>query len=412
MSLQLVALKNSTKLVDRKYLKTGIKDIKVCRVSTVPFFIVSQLKSQIEYLRDIGMNVVLVASDGPEWSEIELGHGLSQEIVEIPRSLRPLKDLVAFIRLIRVFRKHKFDVVHSTTPKAGLLTAIAAFIVRVPVRVHTYTGQRWLTLKGPMRWISRLADKIIGILNARCYADSKSQRQFLVDERIITSEKIAVIGHGSLAGVDLDRFNPRLLSASMKRKLKESLAINPGSKVITLIGRITRDKGIPELISAFRKLLQKKYDVDLLLVGPLDQDYRGTGSDYFLEVKRCPRTHYVGYTVSPEYYLAISDVLCLPSYREGFGTVVIEAAAMGIPTIGTHINGLIDAVVDGKTGILVPSHNDQALLEALSQLLDNPDLAYQMGKAARQRCVRNFDADIVNKKVAEEYISILKKIKA
>ena len=400
-----------TKSTESKYLRDNLKGVKICRIATVSFYMVSQLKTQVEYMRDIGMKVVLVSSDGPELSEIDIGRGLSHEIVEIPRSLRPWKDFAAFIKLIRLFHKHKFDIVHSTTPKAGLLSAIAAFLARVPVRLHTWTGQQWVTLKGPMHWVSRLADKIIGFLNTRCYADSESQRQFLVDEKIITSEKISVIGHGSLAGVVLNRFDPERWSLSMKQQIKRECSIHPASKVLTFVGRITRDKGILELISAFRKLLHLSYDVHLLLVGPLDQDRGGTDSIHLIDIEQYPKTHYVGYTECPERYLAISDIFCLPSYREGFGTTVIEAAAMGVPTIGTHINGLIDAVVNGETGILVPSHDDQALLQALMQLLDDPDLAYQMGKAARERCIRQFDSNIISKKIVEEYIRILRAIR-
>jgi len=401
-------LKAPNKSIDSKYLKDDLKDIKICRISTVPFYLVSQLKSQVEYLRDIGMNVVLVSSDGPELSEIEIGRNLSHEIVEIHRSLHPWRDFIAFIKLIRVFRKHKFGIVHSTTPKAGLLTAVAAFFTRTPVRLHTWTGQQWVTLKGPMRWVSRFADKIIGILNTQCYADSKSQCMFLVNEKIIASKKITVIGHGSLAGVDLGRFDTERCSVSTKRQLKQELSINLDSKVLIFVGRITRDKGILELISAFLELLHLEYNVDLLLVGPLDQARGGRGSIDFTDIDQCPRIHYVGYTKCPECYLSISDIFCLPSYREGFGTTVIEAASVGIPTVGTYINGLIDAIVNGETGILVPSHDDRALMEALKQLLDDPDQVSQMGKAARQRCIQQFDANIINKKVAEEYMGILK----
>jgi len=400
-----------TKSTESKYLRDNLKGVKICRIATVPFYMVSQLKTQVEYMRDIGINVVLVSSDGPELSEIDIDRGLSHEIVEISRSIHLWKDFIALIKLISVFRKHKFDIVHSTTPKAGLLTAIAAFLVKVPVRLHTWTGQQWVTLNGTMRWVSRFADKLIGFLNTRCYADSKSQRQFLVDEKIITSKKIAVIGHGSLAGVDLNRFDPEKWSLSAKQQLKKDLSIHADSKVLIFVGRITRDKGISELFSAFRGLRDLGYNVDLLLVGPLDQDRGGTGSIRLTDIEQLPKTHYIGYTGCPENYLAISDIFCLPSYREGFGTTVIEAAAMGIPTIGTHINGLIDAIVNSETGILVPSHDDQALPQALRQLLDDSDLIYQMGKAARQRCVRQFDSNIINKKVAEEYISILRKVR-
>jgi glycosyltransferase involved in cell wall biosynthesis len=389
--------------------KDNLKGIKICIIATVPFYMVSQLKAQAEYMRDMGIIVVLVSSDGPELSKLELGCGLSHEIVEIPRSINLRKDFTALIRLIRVFRNHEFDIVHSTTPKAGLLSAIASFLVQVPVRLHTWTGQPWVTLKGPMRKVLQLADKIIGRLNTHCYADSESQRQLLVNSGIIPFGKIDVIGHGSLAGVDLDRFDPGRWSMPLKQRIKQELLIGPDSKVIVFVGRITREKGIGELISAFCQLLDLNYDVHLLLVGPLDQDRGGTGSIQLSDIKKYPKISYIGYTELPEQYMAIADIFCLPSYREGFGTTVIETAAMEVPTVGTKINGLIDAIVEGETGILVPSHDDKALLVGLRQLLDDPDLAYQMGIKARQRCIQKFDKNTINKKLLEEYIRILKK---
>ena len=145
------------------------------------------------------------------------------------------------------------------------------------------------------------------------------------------------------------------------------------------------------------------------MVGPFDQDCGGTGSIDSTDIDQCSRMHYVGYADCPERYLAISDIFCLPSYREGFGTTVIEAGAMAIPTVGTHINGLLDAIANGETGILVPPQDEQSLLYALKKLLDEPDLADRMGKAARQRCVRQFDMNIVNEKVAAEYMRLLKR---
>jgi len=206
----------------------------------------------------------------------------------------------------------------------------------------------------------------------------------------------------------MSRFNPDRWSLSIKQKLRQSLSIAASSKIIIFVGRISPDKGIAELISAFNELLSINYDVDLLLVGPYDQDCGGKSSLDLNNVRQCSKIHYVGYTECPESYLAISDIFCLPSYREGFGTVVIEAAAMGIPTVGTKINGLIDAVADGETGVLVPPRDDRALLAALKRLLDHPDELDRMGKAARNRCFQYFDANQVNATVAEEYLNILK----
>jgi len=394
--------------IDVHGLKRQLKGLKICRISTVPFFMVSQLKSQVEYLRDIGMQVVLVSSEGPEWSMINTGQGLSVKIINIPRSLKPWQDFIAFIRLTHFFLIHRFDIVHSMTPKAGLLTALAAFISGIPIRLHTFTGQRWVTLKGLMRWSLRAADTLIGILNTKCYADSGSQAQFLVKEGILSSRRIAVIGQGSLAGVDMSRFNPDHWSLSIKQQLRQSLSIAASSKILIFVGRISPDKGIAELISAFYELLNMNYDVDLLLVGPHDQDCGGKSSLDLNSAKQCSKIHYIGYTECPESYLAISDIFCLPSYREGFGTVVIEAAAMGLPTVGTTINGLIDAVTDGETGILVPPRDDRALLAALKRLLDHPDELDRMGREARNRCSQHFDANQVNEKVAEEYLTVLK----
>jgi glycosyltransferase involved in cell wall biosynthesis len=387
--------------------KNQLKDIKICRISTVPFFMVSQLKGQVEYLRDIGMNVVLISSDGPEMAMIKAGQRMSVKIINIPRALSPWQDFVALIRMAHFFLTENFDIVHSTTPKAGLLTAIAAFISGIPIRLHTFTGQPWVALKGFMRWSSRFADKLIGILNTKCYADSISQARFMVKEGIISSKKIDVIGQGSLAGVDMARFNSELWSSSTKQQLRQSLSIASSSKILIFVGRISQDKGITELILAFCELLNMNYDVDLLLVGPHDQDCGGVSSLDLKETGQCSRIHHIGYTDCPEKYLAISNIFCLPSYREGFGTVVIEAAAMGLPTVGTSIYGLTDAVVDGETGILVPPRDDRTLLKALKHLLDHPYELKKMGKAARERCFKLFDSNEFNEKLAEEYLKIL-----
>jgi hypothetical protein len=182
--------------IDTNELKHQLKDVKICRISTVPFFIVSQLKGQVEYLRDIGMNVLLVSSEGPEWSMVNIGHGLGVKIINITRSLKPWRDFISLIKLIQLFFIHRFDIVHSTTPKAGLLTAIAAFISRTPVRLHTFTGQPWVTLQGLMRWSSRSADKLIGILNTKCYADRAVRHNLWSGRVFYPLGRLRLLGRG------------------------------------------------------------------------------------------------------------------------------------------------------------------------------------------------------------------------
>ncbi len=385
------------------------KNIKVCRTATVAYYVKNHLKSQVEYMRDLGMEVVIVSSYGPEIHQIEFDDKLKYEEIEISRQIDPLKDLVALFKLVRFFKKHKFDIVHSTTPKAGLLSSIAALVAGVPVRLHTWTGQPWVTLVGMKKEVTILADKLIGFLSTKCYADSPSQKEFLIQKRIIAPQKIKVIHKGSISGINLERFIPLQLDETQKNLRKEKLGISPKSKIFTFIGRINKDKGIVELISSFKNILEQGYDCDLLLIGPLDQDSNGVETLSLKEyINDCHKIHYLGYKKKPEYYLSISDIYCMPSYREGFGTTVIEAAAMGVPAVGTRIVGLVDAIEDGITGLLVNAKSVEELVEAFKSLLDNPKEMVQMGQRARKRCVENFDQNMINRLVSMEYLELMK----
>lgn len=383
----------------------ALAGVRIARVATVPYSVVFQLPRQIEYTVRSGAQVTVITSDGPEMQ------GLQQAIpalrfipVEIPRQLAPLKDVLALLRLVALFRREKFDLVHSTTAKAGLLAAIAAWLAGVPVRLHTFTGQPWLHLRGPVRWFARRSDWLICRLNTRCYADSASQRQFLIEQGIASAEKLFVIGVGSLDGVDCKRFDPARFPAAARAALRQSLTIPDGVPVLLFVGRITVDKGIRELMAAFRALKQTGSAAHLILAGPFDADGGGIPQS---EVEHIPDVHVLGYTEHPEECMAVADILCLPSYREGFGTVVIEAAAMGLPTVGTKIYGLTDAVADGETGILVPPRDPVALQQALQVLLQNDALRLNMGQAAKYRAQTLFDSEQINGKVVEEYRALL-----
>ena len=382
-------------------IDTVIKDTKIAIVTSIPFVLVTNLKQQIKYLHSAGMDITLISSDGPQLSKLELGNRLNHIVIRIERKPAPLRDLIALFRLIAVFRKRRFKIIHSTTPKAGLLTAIAARIAGVAIRIHTFTGQRWLTMSGLMGWIAKYSDRLIAKLNTYCYADSKSQVKFLVDEGITDSSRIGVLGSGSLAGIDVDRFDRKRFKKEFRDRKKEELGITEAI-IIIFVGRLNHDKGISELLTAFSTLCNTRR-VELLLVGPMELNDNDIDSRLKYEIQLNKHIHTTGYTDSPENYLAVADVLCIPSYREGFGTVVMEAASMGIPTVGTRINGLIDAVVEGKTGFLVPPHNGGELTKALEKLVDSQLLRQEMGKAALKRCRDEFDYRALNGKLVDEY---------
>lgn len=350
------------------------------------------------------VDLAVLTANGPELLQIEWDEHLRHMPVDIRRKPALWRDLVALVKMAWLFRRHKFQIVHSTTPKAGLLTALAGWLMRVPVRLHTFTGQPWVTMSGPLRWISRASDRAIGLLNTRCYADSPSQRAFLVKQGIVSPERIDVIGSGSLAGADTSRFDRERFGQEERAGVRRALGITLEATVLLFIGRVTRDKGIAELITAFRGLRSSGMDVELVLIGPVEADRdRALQS----EIDQTPYVHVTGYSDRPEQYLAIADILCLPSYREGFGTVVIEAASMEVPTVGTRITGLTDAVVDGQTGLLVPPRDAGQLEQALRRLLENPELRQQYGRAARVRCQQEFDSHVVNRRLMDEYARLL-----
>ena len=382
--------------------------MRICRVATVPFMFLHHLDSQIAATVAAGHEVHLVSSPSSDFRDEIQDHlqlnGVHFHAIKIPRKFSSLSDLRALIALYRLFRRVRFDVVHSITSKAGLLCAVAAKVAQVPIRLHTFIGQPWAGLSGPNRWAAKACDWLIVRLNTQCYADSDSQRALLVAEGIARSGKIKTLGAGSIAGVDLSRFEAGRFNRDM---IKAELAIPHDAQVIVFLGRINREKGIVELVTAFNLLSQKGIqNVFLLIIGPFESDSHDLPAATKNNLEHNPYIRVLGYTDNPEKYLAVADLFCLPSYREGFGSVVIEAAAMGVPTVASRVVGLVDAVVDDMTGLLVPAKDADGLADALALLLGNPQLRRKLGIAAQARARALFDSAAVNRCVLEEYIHL------
>ena len=379
-------------------------ELKIARVSTVPLFVIAHLQAQIQALSAAGMSVTVITSRDEMSDELTQNKSLTYVPVNIEREINLIQDFLSLIALIRIFRKNKFDIIHSTTPKAGLLCAIAGVFSGTKIRLHTFTGQPWATMSGVKRSILKLCDRIIGLLNTHCYADSESQKNFLVSCGIIKFEKISVIGAGSIAGIDLNRFDPSRYNLEQLSLLRADLDIPESGRILLFVGRITPDKGIKELVSAFTEIVNKESNTFLVFVGPFESAGENIVAQ-ITDVKVRNNIKIVGYSGEPEKYMALADLLCLPSYREGFGTVVIEAAAMGTPTIGTDIYGLSDAIVDGETGVLVPVRDSLALEAAILSTLNDAPLISAMGIAARNRARNDFGANNCSDLLINEYRS-------
>ena len=325
-------------------------------------------------------------------------------LVSIPlqRKISLISDFIALMELWFFFRRERFDVVHSLTPKAGLLTMIAAKWGGVPKRIHTFTGQVWSNKKGINKSFLKILDRCIVTCSTSLLADSVSQAHFLVNQNVVSADKIDVLGNGSICGVDTERFKPNL---GLRKEIRASLFISDKSIVYLYLGRVNKDKGVQDLAIAFSDAAKSNPNLHLLVVGP-DEG----GLDAMLETilnEHSSQYHRIGFTNAPEAYLVCADVLCLPSYREGFGSVIIEAAASGVPAIASNIYGLVDAIENGKTGILHEPKNIQEIKLALLRLAENDVLRKDMAKQAIFRAHQLFDKKIVVNEVAEYYQKLL-----
>lgn len=319
--------------------------------------------------------------------------------VQIEREIAPIRDLVALLKLVAFFRRKHFDLVHSVTPKAGLLAMTAGFVARTPVRVHTFTGQIWATRSGWSRASLKAVDRFYARLATHIFVDSHSQRDFLLSQRVVRPERSKVLANGSISGVDTQRFAPDPTERSARRL---QLGLRNEDVLFLFLGRLNRDKGIPELLDAFRRISRTWPEAHLAIVGSDEDRVLSHPAVQSLE-----RVHVFELTQNPESFLNAADVLCLPSHREGFGTVVIEAACAGIPAIASRIYGLTDAIVDGETGLLHSVGDVSELATCMERMLSKPALRQRLGAVARHRAMEEFPKERLTTELLEAYRQML-----
>lgn len=310
--------------------------------------------------------------------------------VNIAREVSPFRDLRAFLFLLSVFRREKFSAVHSITPKAGLLAMLAACCAGIRFRHHTFTGQVWANRSGIVRYILKTFDRLIVRLASTVFTDSPSQCRFLKKERVVGADGISVLGPGSISGVDVRRFRP---DTESRHQVRAEFGVNEDQCVFLFVGRLTKDKGIHDLVQAFARVATANPRVVLWLVGPDEEGLMEQLSRKKFDDSGLVR--WLGATSEPERYMASADVLVLPSYREGFGSVIIEAAACAIPTVAYRIDGVIDAVVEARTGVLVEVGDIEALAAVMLDVSRDRDGRQRLGREARDRVSKEFSSAMV-----------------
>ena len=356
----------------------------------------------IEMLRHSGYEPILVSSPGEQLERIARNAGVRYAAVPMEREIAPLHDLLSLWRLYWLVRRVRPMLTDIGTPKAGLLGGVAAWLSGVPCRIYTLRGLRLETTTGLKRILLKMTERIACACAHRVICVSPSLRQRAIELKLVSAGKAVVLGSGSCRGVDVERFSPEVRDSTQKQQLAENLALPSAALVIGFVGRLTRDKGVHELYTAFSQLRQKWPDLRLLLVGGFED-----GDPVAPAIRRQMEYHpgivHAGWVANTAPYFALMDVFVLPSYREGFPYAPLEAQACGVPVVTTTATGAVDSVVDGETGFLVPAGNWKALAVRIDELLCDPELRSRMGRKGQERVVREFRREVVEQALLEEY---------
>ncbi len=377
---------------------------RICMVTssalTVRWFLLDQLRA-LNRIYDV---TLILNTEEPEWLR-QAGVEVRILPVRIERKISPWRDLLALFDLMAVFKRERFDAVHSVTPKAGLLAMLAAWVCRVPVRIHTFQGEVWATRTGFMRQLLRFFDWLVDRVATQVLVVSESERQFLIGQGLVSLHSSRVLAKGSICGIDIQRFAPP--TAKQRAALRDGLGLSAAGTVFLFVGRLAVDKGILDLVRAFDSLWRNRPDARLLIVGPDEEGVQD--KVHALNLASTQGIRFDGFTPAPESYIGAADVLCLPSYREGFGMVLLEAGAMAVPVLASRIYGITDAVVDGETGLLHEPGAVHEIADKMAVLESAPALREQLGQQGLARVRRDFAQTYVTAEVVKFYAEMLAK---
>jgi glycosyltransferase involved in cell wall biosynthesis len=366
------------------------------------------LKSQLSYMRERGFDVVLISAPGDELGVVREQTGVTTVPVPMEREISPFKDLVSLVRLYTVLRRLRPAIVNAGTPKAGLLGMIAAWAAGVPVRIYFLLGLRLETTRGIKRFVLGVAERCTSIFAHRVFCDSESLQRVYVTSGYAPEVKTCVLGKGSPSGHSRDKLTETPQGRERARALRAHLGLSDGAPVIGFVGRLTRDKGVPELLDAFDQILASFPDAWLLMLGRFE-DGDPIPESYAKRLRSHRRVILTGFVSDPAPYYGIMDVLAFPSHREGLAGPPIEAALIAeVPSVVFEVTGSVDAVCDGATGTIVPFGDVAAFACALEIYLTNDLLRREHGQAGRQYALRHFSPEVVQGAIYGEYVRLLK----
>ena len=374
------------------------------RITTVPISLEKLLSGQLQFMSDY-YKIVAIASEKENLENLGNKIGVDTFYLDLTRQITPIKDFLALIKLFFYFKKTKPFIVHTHTPKAGTIGMMAAKFAGVPNRLHTVAGLPLLEIEGKKRTLLDFVEKITYRCATHVYPNSKGLKDIIIQNKYCNSNKLKVIANGSSNGIDTHYFNPEIFTQQQTISLKNELGIMPNDFVFIFVGRLVKDKGINELVNAFQKLHNKYNAIKLLLVG----DYEADLDPLFPETLEAIATNNAilstGFQYDVRPYFAVSDALVFPTYSEGFPNVVMQAGAMGLPSIVTNINGCNEIIIESENGKIIPVKNEKAIFDAMNSFIENDSMLEIMRQNTRKMIVSRYEQNVVWKAILEEYNS-------
>lgn len=378
---------------------------KLIRITTVPISLEKLLEGQLAFMKE-HFEVVAISAEKERLEAYGKNEGIRVFPLELTRRITPIKDLVAVYKLYKFLKKEKPAIVHTHTPKAGIVGMMAAWLAGVPNRLHTVAGLPLMEATGFKRKILNFVEGLTYRFATKVYPNSKGLYNFIIAEKFTKPYKLSIIRNGSSNGIDTDYFDPNLYSETDRTSLRDKLNIPQNNFLFIFVGRLVKDKGINELVTAFIKLSKSHKNSSLLLVGPFENDLDPLLPETLIAIEKTPNIYSIGFQNDVRPNFAIADALVFPSYREGFPNVVMQAGAMGLPSIVTDINGCNEIIQHKINGLIIKPKHIESLYGAMSKLIEQPLLYTNLKKVARVTIECKYNRAEFWKALIEEYNAV------
>jgi glycosyltransferase involved in cell wall biosynthesis len=380
---------------------------KLIRITTVPMALKYLLPGQMQFMQQNGFEVVMISANGKELQEVIANEKCRHILVPMTRKITPWQDIKCLWQLIKIFKKEKPSIVHTHTPKAGLLGMLAAKLSGVKVRIHTVAGLPLMVEKGFNYQLLKFIEKITYACATQVWPNSTSLLQFIQQHKLTSTKKLSIIGKGSTNGINVNRFNKDRLDTKILEEVKASFNYQEKSIYLLCIGRLVKDKGIPELVNAFVQLQHKYLNLKLILVGQFENDLDPLPKTTLHQIKHNGDIKHIEWTDYVEYYMAVANYFVFPSHREGFPNVLLQAAAMQLPIICSQIEGNIDIVTHQQTGLLFQKGNEQQIQQQIEFVLANKGAMQKMAASLYQTIQNDYRRENIWQNILEQYKQLI-----